>query len=175
MKRLLVICLFQLVTVPFLSSQSNPAKQIGGWVITPPHLTYPVNNTATAALASSTNPSVSLVLEARFQPAGNRPQDAGKGTALLSVAIVSDKDHFQADPLLALKGVPVTMSFDGGKPIALRWDGGDAFINLDLKPGSLVLQFLAKLEGSKTLTISYPISDCPMKTIDLYGSPTIFL
>jgi hypothetical protein len=36
MKRLLVICLFQLVTVPFLSSQSNPAKQIGGWVITPP-------------------------------------------------------------------------------------------------------------------------------------------
>jgi hypothetical protein len=62
-------------------------------------------------------------------------------------------------------------SFDGGKPIALRWDGGDAFINLDLKPGSLVLQFLAKLEGSKTLTISYPISDCPMKTIDLYGSP----
>src|ERR1039458_840794 len=111
MKRLLVICLFQLVTVPFLSSQSNPAKQIGGWVITPPHLTYPVNNTATAALASSTNPSVSLVLEARFQPAGNRPQDAGKGTALLSVAIVSDKDHFQADPLLALKGVPVTMSF----------------------------------------------------------------
>jgi hypothetical protein len=184
----LVICLFQLVTVPFLSSQSNQTKQIRGWVITPPHTTYPVNHTTTATLASTSNPSISLVLQARFQAAGNRPQDEGKGMVILSICMTSNGDHFQANVQRALDGVPVNMSFDGGKPIASAWQGGDAMMELWPRtppgllppPGSPLrasaqfgsLEFMNKLLNGKTLTISYPIRDSGARksaTFDLSG------
>ena len=163
MKRLLVICLFQLVAVPFLLPQSNPAKQIGGWVITPRHETYPVNHSARATLTSTSNPSISLILDARFQAAGNRPQDEGKGTVLLSVVMENNDGDFQINPQSGRLGIPLSMSFDADKPIVRSWQGGSEQIEwwgptepADSVPYLTRVQFLAKLQDSKTLTISYP-------------------
>jgi hypothetical protein len=174
MKRVFIVCLFHLFATALLVAQSIQSKQIGSWIITPPHLTYPQNTATTARLASISTPSVSLVLQAK--PYGDNR--GSKPRIMLSILMENsdgilreegespkDPSHdFEPNPQSAGEGVPVKMSFDGEKSITRNWAGGGGMIeyrtDMWTSPSSSdyfpEVKLAVKIRDSKTLKISYP-------------------